>query len=480
MLRQAGGGPQVTGGSLGLPILQGDFIANDALASNTLLQDAPSGPWTVTTRLDTTQIDANGEQAGLVIWKSEGPNTFSKIVAIQSGAGNHQFEHIVTQNGAVSPPIPQSITPAPGGQLPDQVLLRARYDGTNVIGEFSPDDGETWTLIGQEGHAAPLAAPLRVGLAAFRGGNGGGTASYDWFRVHEGSEPGGPTECAATCLTRSDSFDGALNTNRWSFRHPTTPATGARAPSTEGGNLAFPLGPGAIDQAETGQIAFLGQPLPEGDFTVEAKINAPGLDEDDSRTDDPYAQVGLGLFQTNEDWIGVYHTRNGDNGSTNEGTYFEVKSETGGGRTLGPRVGQAAGAANLPTYYLRVTRSGDTLTAAYSLNGTQWTDLQVELNVAEIFAAADGPVYIGPLGMNGAITATYEYIQFTPDEDCPDQCHPLSDQFEGTALDSKWELVNPVAGAAPTVGNGHLTLPVIPGDLFGGNGSAQLLLQQAP
>ena len=231
VLRQAGGGPQVTGGSLGLPILQGDFIANDALASNTLLQDAPSGEWTVTTRLDTTQIDANGEQAGLVIWKSENPNTFSKIVAIQSGAGNHQFEHIVTQNGAVSPPIPQSITPAPGGQLPDQVLLRARYDGTNVIGEFSPDDGETWTLIGQEGHAAPLAAPLRVGLAAFRGGNGGGTASYDWFRVHEGSEPGGPTECAGTCLTRSDSFDGALNTNRWSFRHPTTPATGARAPS---------------------------------------------------------------------------------------------------------------------------------------------------------------------------------------------------------------------------------------------------------
>ena len=159
MLRPAGGGPTVSGGNLGLPILQGDFIANDPLASNTLLQDAPSGEWTVTTRLDTSAIDANGEQAGLVIWKSENPNTFSKIVAIQSGAGNHQFEHIVTQNGGVSPPIPQSITPAPGGQLPDFVLLRARYDGTNVIGEFSPDDGESWTLIGQEGHAAPLQAP---------------------------------------------------------------------------------------------------------------------------------------------------------------------------------------------------------------------------------------------------------------------------------------------------------------------------------
>ena len=141
VLRPAGGGPAVADGSVGLPILQGDFIANDALASNTLLQDAPSGEWTVTTRLDTSAIDANGEQAGLVIWKSESPNTFSKIVAIQSGAGNHQFEHIVTQSGGVDPPIPSSITPAPGGQLPAQVLLRARYDGTKVIGEFSPDDG---------------------------------------------------------------------------------------------------------------------------------------------------------------------------------------------------------------------------------------------------------------------------------------------------------------------------------------------------
>ena len=100
MLRPAGGGPTVADGSVGLPILQGDFIANDALASNTLLQDAPSGEWTVTARLDTSAIDANGEQAGLVIWKSENPNTFSKIVAIQSGGGNHQFEHIVTQNGS--------------------------------------------------------------------------------------------------------------------------------------------------------------------------------------------------------------------------------------------------------------------------------------------------------------------------------------------------------------------------------------------
>ncbi len=424
-------------------------------------------------------IDANGEQAGLVIWKSESPNTFSKIVAIQAGDGNHQFEHIVTQDGDVDPPIPSSITPAPGGQLPDQVLLRARYDGTKVIGEFSGDDGQTWTLIGSAGHAAPLTAPLRVGLAAFRGSNGGGTATFDWFRVHAGSEAGGPFDCAGTCLTKSDSFDGTLNTQRWSFRHPTTPATGERAPRIEGGNLAFPLGAGAVDRAETGPVAFLGQPLPEGDFTVEAKINAPGLDTDDSRADDPYAQVGLGLFQGNDDWVGIYQTRNGDGGSTDQGTYFEVKHEDEGSWVAGNRIGQADASVNLPTYYLRATRTGDSLKAAFSRNGTQWTDLEVNLNLATIFPEADGPVYIGPLGANGQVTATYEYIRFTPDE-CPGQCNPLSDQFEGAELDPKWELVNPHATERPAVADGHLTVPLVQGDLFGGNGTAQMILQQAP
>ena len=120
------------------------------------------------------------------------------------------------------------------------------------------------------------------------------------------------------------------------------------------------------------------------------------------------------------------------------------------------------------------------LTAAYSLNGTQWVDLQANPNLAEIFAAADGPVYVGALGANGSIEASYDYIRFTPDEDCPDQCHPLSDQFGGSELDSKWELVNANATSQPGVEDGHLTLPLVPGDLFGGNGNAQMLLQQAP
>jgi hypothetical protein len=241
VLRPAGGGPVVSDGSVALPMLQGDFIANDPLASNVLLQNAPSGEWTATARLDTSAINANGEQAGLVIWKSEDPNTFSKIMAIQANSGNAQFEHIVTQDGSVSPPIPQSITDAPGDELPAQVLLRARYDGTKVIGEFSADDGATWTLIGSEGHAAPITGDLRVGVVAFRGSNGGGdSATFDWFRVHAGAEPNGPVECGgAACDPLSDQFGGSELDPKWELlnENETTP------PSVADGQLKLPLVP---------------------------------------------------------------------------------------------------------------------------------------------------------------------------------------------------------------------------------------------
>ena len=82
--------------------------------------------------------------------------------------------------------------------------------------------------------------------------------------------------------------------------------------------------------------------------------------------------------------------------------------------------------------------------------------------------------------MNGQITATYDYIRVTPDADCPNQCDPLSDQFDGTTVDSKWELVNPNETSAPAVAGGQLKLPLVPGDLFGGDANAQMLLQKAP
>jgi glucose/arabinose dehydrogenase/type 1 glutamine amidotransferase/plastocyanin len=284
VLRPAGGGPVVGGGNLTLPILQGDFIANDPLASNTLLQDAPDGEWTFTVRLNTAGINANGEQAGIVIWKSESPNVFSKIVAIQSSGGNRQFEHIVTQNGSVSPPISSSITQAPGNVLPENVLLRARYDGTKVIGEFSADDGETWTLIGQTGHAAPLTAPLRVGVVAFRGSQGGGNVTFDWARMHGGSSPETPIVCGSACSPQSDQFDGDTLDPKWSVINSLNNAT------LVDGRLRIPLVQSDL-YGNTATAQVFVQDAPSGSWVATAKVAHASIDVDGEA-------VGLALINS--------------------------------------------------------------------------------------------------------------------------------------------------------------------------------------
>ena len=70
----------------------------------------------------------------------------------------------------------------------------------------------------------------------------------------------------------------------------------------------------------------------------------------------------------------------------------------------------------------------------------------------------------------------------TPGDDCGGadaQC-PQNDEFEGTALDEKWEVVNP-SPAGLAVGGGNLTLTTAQGDVFGANFTAQnILLQEVP
>jgi hypothetical protein len=231
------------------------------------------------------------------------------------------------------------------------------------------------------------------------------------------------------CLpVRSDEFDGtSLDTARWSFFHPTTPTSGAGAPTVSGGALNLPLGAFSIDQARPGPIGFVGQPLPDGDFTVTTEVSAPGLDADETGQGSLFAQVGLHLYQTDDDWVKVAHTRNAAAPGSVD-TYLEITYETAGTRTLGDRSTPVPPPA--PTAWFRLTRTGDQLFADYTLadpdQGGTWTPLTfnqgsvTSVNLATVFDPADGPVYIGPYGGNGSVTAGYDYVRFTPDEarDC--------------------------------------------------------------
>ena len=202
--------------------------------------------------------------------------------------------------------------------------------------EYSTDGGQNWTT-----YTAPVGFTTR------------GAYTVQYRATDRASTPNTSTVQTVTfsvvsgdaCLpSLSDEFNAALDTTRWSFRHPTTPASGTGAPSAADGSLVLPLGNNSIDLTRAGPLGLLAQPLPTGDFTLLAKVSAPGLDADvGGSTVSRYAQVGLKIFQTNDNWIKVAHTRNADGNPTGSAqTYFEMTYEQNGTRTLGTRMGLAA------------------------------------------------------------------------------------------------------------------------------------------
>jgi PKD repeat protein len=465
VLRPAGGGPVVSAGALRLPIRPGDLIGGTASAENLVLQEAPTGGWTATTKLTTAAIDANGEQAGLVLWKGEGPpssaNTFGKIVAIQTNGGARTFEAVWTDAGALAVPTANSGSSATN--LPAEALLRLRSDGSTVTAEFSADDGASWTQIGQRAH---YDGALRVGAVAMGGASAAGTVAFERFTLScaptvsasttEGTAP------LAVNFTAADVPSGATLT--WNFGDGGTSSGGTTAqhtftepgtyrvsltattaagdvtsgatrvvvrapsghPATDdfngnaldpkweilrprltgirfgGGHLRLQSYGGDMHGGNASARNVLLQPLPETAATVSTKIDVSGL----TATGD---QVGLIAWRAENpsSFAKIVFNRRGTTQY-----WFERSRSEGTGTT-----GGNSGAVNGPvpsTVYLRIRSDGaanPTLTPESSLNGTSWSAVQAPFSLP-----GSGPVKVGLTYFSGDAfrTAGFDWFQVVP------------------------------------------------------------------
>lgn len=181
VLRPEAPEPALSGGRLALTVRSGDMIGGTASAKNLLLlkQPAPAGEtWAATTKVDVSDLTGpDGQQTGLVLWKSENPNTFAKIVFIHKPDGSDWFEYVLTTNGnTVRLPNSGAIN-----NLPDDVYLRVVSDGERTLTPQFSADGESWTNIGEP--ITELGSDVRVGLKISAGSNAANVARYDWFRV---------------------------------------------------------------------------------------------------------------------------------------------------------------------------------------------------------------------------------------------------------------------------------------------------------
>jgi len=130
--------------------------------------------------------------------------------------------------------------------------------------------------------------------------------------------------------------------------------------------------------------------------------------------------------------------------------------------------------------WIRVRHDGTDIHTEYSFDGDEWEVQAPPFPASEL--ESEGEIKFGVFakhdGDGPETTVAFDYFRV----ECggPGGCSVESDSFDGDELDPKWELVNPSAGNEPTVGDGHLTMPMIQGDLYGATGTAQLLLQGVP
>ena len=168
---------RVAGGRLSIDVLDGDMIGGTASAQNVVLQDAPFSPWVAETKLDVSQLNVGGEQAGLLIWEGEDPNNFVKIVFIHKPDPAEWFEYVLTTDGTTRR------LPNAGnlGEVQGDVYIRAISNGTGTIVAQYSRDGQTWNQIGPV--ITKLGSDLRVGLKVSNGSDTAGVAHFDYFRV---------------------------------------------------------------------------------------------------------------------------------------------------------------------------------------------------------------------------------------------------------------------------------------------------------
>ena len=138
-------------GALHMLVRDGDMIGGTATAQNVLLQPAPAraaGPRRRRSASQTSRTPAS--RPGLVLWQSENPNNFAKIVFINKGNGTRWFEYVLTDarrdgRGCRTPGRCRNIA---GRRLHPRDQQRRR-DGSCPSGSI---DGEPGTPIGSPDH----------------------------------------------------------------------------------------------------------------------------------------------------------------------------------------------------------------------------------------------------------------------------------------------------------------------------------------
>jgi PKD repeat protein/glucose/arabinose dehydrogenase/type 1 glutamine amidotransferase len=377
------GAPTVSGGAAMLPVSNGDIDGTNQGAISYLGQAAPSGDWQATTKVTLSQ-DNEWQFAGLLLHVDD--NNYSKVTFTKHSNDSRFFEFWSENNGTRQTHAGNVTVPAATGTT---VYLRFAATGSTLHASYSYD-GTAWTEMGT---GAPLKANAKLGLVAAGDTDAQNqTAAFDWFRItpDEAGERPDP----------DDEFDGdALDGCRWDKIHNWH---GERV-DVDGGKLAIETFDADINGADNGAIEnLILQTPPDGDWTVETKMTAPLKDN--------WQLAGLMLFLDQDHYVKYDIVADNDPGETPV-RRVELRYEDGGGLTGPGGQDQAPPASPTDTWWLRLTKTGDTYTGQISADGQTWVATPGSVSMEFDGTPGIGLMAIGPQQSDGPIDVTFDHFE---------------------------------------------------------------------
>ncbi|GAA0388160.1 hypothetical protein GCM10009541_33970 [Micromonospora gifhornensis] len=179
ILREDPSAYRVSGGKLYVDVPNGDIYGtNNTDPTNFILQNAPTGDWTMETRIDGSLLDEQYQQAGLIVYGDDDNYLkFDFVVDNQAGQPvTRRIEFRSEIDGVIQDPQPgaENLTSS-------EWSLRVSRAGDTFTASYSAD-GTTWTALTELVNAAVGATP-KVGVFTLSGNQTASkVASFDYFR----------------------------------------------------------------------------------------------------------------------------------------------------------------------------------------------------------------------------------------------------------------------------------------------------------
>jgi glucosylceramidase len=145
----------------------GDLYQTTNNAKNVLLRTAPTGDWSIITKLNFNPT-SNTQQAGLVVYQDD--DNYIKLVRI----------YYNTNSLECSKEVGGAFTANSAAQTATTVYLKVTKSGTTYTGYYNLDGGTTWTQVYQ--YTGINFSNIKVGLLSCIAGSTL-NADYDWFDV---------------------------------------------------------------------------------------------------------------------------------------------------------------------------------------------------------------------------------------------------------------------------------------------------------